>query len=102
MNMEDGLIQKICMRFNNFRITNIYNIVTGNMPIKEGLAIEKKCSDGDSYYVIGFVKWVKNDVEYEDCGFRIFDLDLNEFKKYKELVEIAIKLVRTANDESEY
>lgn len=100
--MEDGLIQKIDLRFNNFRITNMYNIVTGNMPIKEGLGIEKKCNDGDSYYVIGFVEWVKNDVEYEDCGFRIFDLDSNEFKKYKELVEIAIKLVRIANDESEY
>lgn len=102
MNMEDGLTQKIYLKFNNFRITNMYNIVTGTTPVKEGLAIEKKCSDGDSYYVIGFVRWVKNDVEYEDCGFRTFELESNEFKKYKELVDIAIKLVRTANDESEY
>lgn len=100
--MEDGSIQKIDLRFNDFRITNIYNIVTGSEPIKKGLAIEKKCYDGDSYYVIGFVSWVKNDVEYEDCGFRIFDLDPNEFKKYKEFVDIAIKLVKIANDESEY
>ena len=75
------------------------------MPIADGLAIEKKVpSNDDYYYVIGFVYYNDNDLccRYEDVSMRTLDIvGGKEWDLVSKLLRVAEQLIIIANMEVE-
>lgn len=82
------------LRVNNYRIATISNAFTGTRPIKEGLAIEKRSDCGESYFVIAFAN---PGLGLRLVGDRILAIEDDEFKIFKTLADIAIRMVDVAN-----
>ena len=71
------------------------------LPIAEGLSIEKKCKNNNSYYVIMTIKWNCDgycDIESSNSILDICDL---EWKTVRTLISIGCQIVELANDEWE-
>lgn len=84
----------------NFRIQTISRLSADgvdSLPISEGLAIERTNDGGESYFVVGFVKFEKDEEKYEDVCFRTFDIDQDDWDLFTDLVSVARSLVIIAN-----
>jgi len=71
-----------------------------SMPISYGLGIEKKCRYNTSdYFVICFVKYNEETQKavLEETDTNIFDVPVNEWLDFRELIREAILLVDTFN-----
>ena len=68
------------------------------LPIAEGLSIEKKCKNNNSYYVIMTIKW--NCDGYCDIETNNAILDISDFdwKKVRPLIDVGCQIVEIAND----
>lgn len=65
-----------------------------DQPVKDGLAIEKKCTnDENSWYVIMFVKASG----VESIGVRLLDIEDNDWTTVRKLIECAYIISKTAN-----
>lgn len=91
----------------NFRVCNAINIIKGEIPAKEELAIEKRCRD--SYFVVAFVEYNKREDSVILCpvGDRLTDLDANEFLEFKDNYKVAKEIILASNkkyddDDDEY
>ena len=82
-------------------ITQIAKEGYRELPIAEGLSIEKKCKNSNSYYVIMTIKW--NCDGYCDIESNNAILDVNdlEWKTVRTLISIGCQIVELANDEWE-
>lgn len=80
-------------------ITQITKDGYRDLPIAEGLSIEKKCKNNNSYYVIMTIKW--NCDGYCDIESNNAILDVNdlEWKIVRSLISIGCQIVELANDE---
>ena len=89
------------IRKHNYRLSSICTIPDGDIPISEGLAIETVCADGETWYVICFVKWDECESDcYIDCvGDRLLKVEHGEWELVKELIRAAESLVSIANKE---
>ena len=82
-------------------ITQIAKEGCRELPIAEGLSIEKKCKNNNSYYVIMTIKWNCDgycDIESSNSILDICDL---EWKTVRTLISIGCQIVELANDEWE-
>lgn len=90
----------------NFRVCNAINIIRGEIPAKEELAIEKRCKG--SYFVVAFVEYNKKEDSVTLCpvGDRLTNLDANEFLEFKDNYNVAKEIILTSNrkydDDDEY
>lgn len=92
----------------NFRVCNAINVIRGEIPTKEELAIEKRCRG--SYFVVAFVEYDKREDSVILCpvGDRLTDLDANEFLEFKDNYNVAKEIILASNkkydddDDDEY
>ena len=90
----------------HFRVCNAINIIKGEIPAKEELAIEKECRG--SYFVVAFVEYNKREDSVTLCpvGDRLTDLDANEFLEFKDNYKVAKEIILASNrkysDDDEY
>lgn len=95
-------MNQLSIKIGNFRLTNISRFGAEYVDIKEGVAIEKECSNGKAWYVIAFVRFDihEGEVFYDCVGTRLTDnVDASEWPIVKELLECGVKIVETANKE---
>ena len=82
-------------------ITRITKDGCKDVAIAEGLCIEKKCKNNDSYYVIMTIKWNSEgycDIKSDNAILDISDLD---WRTVRPLISIGYQIVELANDEWE-
>ncbi len=64
------------------------------MPLTYGLGLEKRCTDGEAYYVIAFLKFNKNvQVVLDPVDMRMLDISDDEWPLVKKLINKAKKLL---------
>lgn len=108
------LVDLINSTFTNFRLAPIMRIksvdklIKGEkdsietLPLSEGINIEKKSKNSNSYFVIGTVEIGKEGFDYEDCGFRTIDeIRVDEFMEFKNIVEYAKILLEFSKKDTE-
>lgn len=96
----------------NYRVQTISKLIISDkegakiqqLPISEGLNIEKQCpcslSGSPSYYVIATIKVNKDNYpEIEVCGDRILDVEPSEWELFRQLCKTAGEIVKTQNME---
>ena len=114
--LKEKMIDLVNSTFTNFRLAPIMRIKSVEKLIKgdedcvetlslsEGINIEKKSKNYDSYFVIGTIRRNKDEFEYEDCGFRTFDeVSADEFIDLKNIIEYAkilLELFKDRNNEN--
>lgn len=93
----------IDMRIGKFRLTNIYRLGSGAVDIKEGLAVETEIDSDGHYCVIMYIRWQKDEVQYENVGTRLtlFVEEGSEWSIVKNLLECGAQLVEVANSVDE-
>lgn len=85
----------------NYRLQTITRAIDGkfeSVPVSEGLSIEKRCKNSESYYVIMTIKW--NCDGYCDIETNNAILDISDFdwKKVRPLIDVGCQIVEIAND----
>lgn len=90
------------------RVKSVDKLIKGEkdsietLPFAEGVNIEKKSKNFDSYFVIGTVKIGKEGFDYEDCGFRTIDeIRADEFIEFKNIIEYAKILLEFSKKDTE-
>lgn len=98
--LKDKIIELINANFSHFRLALIerFNDKEGfaKLPFTEGVYIEKKTEDND-FYLVGTVKPIGKKLVYEDCIFRSFEMNFEEFNEFKEIVGFAKDLIELYN-----
>lgn len=108
------LVDLVNSTFTNFRLAPIMRVKSIDKLIKgekdsietlslsEGINIEKKSKNFNSYFVIGTVEIGKEGFDYEDCGFRTIDeIHADEFMEFKNIVEYAKILLEFSKKDTE-
>lgn len=76
-------------------------LITRKRPLMEGLGLEQRAANGESWYVISFIRWDDHewDIRLEPVGSRLIDaLDISNFENFQWLVRYAKRLFQ---DEAE-
>lgn len=90
------------VRFKGTRVSKEIEPMFEKLPLSEGINIEKKAKNYNSYFVIGTIRPDGDEMTYEDCGFRTFDnIDVEEFNEFKELVGYAQDLIKIFRENSD-
>ena len=95
-------MNRLSVTIGRFRLTNISRIGVECVDIKEGVALEKKCSNGCNWYVIAFINYNAKEGEafYNSVGTRLTaNVNESEWPIVKELLECGAKIVEAANRE---
>lgn len=92
----------INLQIGNYRLYQVTKVVEikndslscTNMPISEGINLEKRCNNSTAYYVIATVKYNKdNNVILEPVGMRMLDIENDEWDTVKKLLTFATDLL---------
>lgn len=90
----------IDIRFDKFRLTNIYNITTGTRPESEGLALEAETSAGGHFYVIAFIYWDAGGsstyIETIDTRFEN-EIEPHDWNLVRRLIKAGSEIIQAAN-----
>lgn len=90
----------IDIRFDKFRLTNIYNITTGTRPESEGLALEAETSAGGHFYVIAFIRWDASErstyIETIETRFED-EIEPHDWNLVRRLIKAGSEIIRAAN-----
>jgi hypothetical protein len=88
----------IDIRFDKFRLTNIYNITTGTRPESEGLALEAETSAGGHFYVIAFIRWGGDSTYLETIETRFEnEIEPHDWNLVRSLIKAGSEIIRAAN-----
>lgn len=90
----------IDIRLDRFRLTNIYNIVSGTRPESEGLALEAETSTGEHFYVIAFIYWdaAEDSTYMKTIETRFEDeIEPHDWNLVRRLIKAGSEIIHAAN-----
>lgn len=83
---------------NKYAICHKHNLFEGELPPKDGLAIESKSPKGN--FVIVFIDYDEDDGVYmSPIGDRLLDVSAKDWPFVVELIRLASRMVEVANDD---
>lgn len=87
------------LKNDNYRISTIYSLDKGELPLNNGLELAKRCDNSNSWYTLCFIRYDKKEqwCDIEGVGTRLLDVEKDDWECVKQMIETASKLIITAN-----